>query len=92
MFVSKWYLCNGWRIIIPDIQITSFWMVSFFWIKKDEIVGCKSKRGRFGISSTLLENGKIRPIIDRKYSLDKTSDAMNYLSLGHSTGKVLITL
>ena len=40
----------------------------------------------------LLENGSIKPVIDRRYPLDKTADAMNYLSQGHSTGKVIITV
>jgi NADPH:quinone reductase-like Zn-dependent oxidoreductase len=40
----------------------------------------------------LLEKGIIKPVIDRRYTLDKTADAMNYLSQGHSTGKVIITV
>jgi|GEM_PF-6455902 NADPH:quinone reductase-like Zn-dependent oxidoreductase len=42
-----------------------------------------------GIGS-LLENGRIKPVIDRRYTLDKTADAMNYLSQRHSAGKVII--
>ena len=67
------------------------WVLSF-GSKKMSSVATKANRNDLEFLGTLLENGKLRPIIDRKYPLDKTSDAMNYLSLGHSTGKVLITI
>jgi len=40
----------------------------------------------------LVEEGKIRPIIDRRYPLDKTSEAMRYLNEGHARGKVIINV
>jgi NADPH:quinone reductase-like Zn-dependent oxidoreductase len=55
-------------------------------------VAAKANRNDLEFLATLLENGKIKPVIDRKYPLDKTSEAMNYLSQGHSTGKVVITI
>lgn len=38
----------------------------------------------------LLENGKIKPIIDRRYPLSETADAIRYLEKGHARGKVVI--
>ena len=32
----------------------------------------------------LAEDGKIKPVIDRRYSLEKTPDAMRYLNEGHA--------
>jgi NADPH:quinone reductase-like Zn-dependent oxidoreductase len=40
----------------------------------------------------LMEDGKIRPVIDRRYSLDKVTDAMRYLGEGHARGKVVINV
>jgi NADPH:quinone reductase-like Zn-dependent oxidoreductase len=40
----------------------------------------------------LLDTGIIKPVIDRRYSLDKTAEAMNYLKQGHSPGKVVIDI
>ncbi len=40
----------------------------------------------------LLADGSIKPVIDRRYRLEKAADAMNYLSQGHSPGKVIITV
>jgi len=40
----------------------------------------------------LLQNGAIKPVIERRYTLDKAAEAMNYLSQGHSSGKVIINV
>jgi NADPH:quinone reductase-like Zn-dependent oxidoreductase len=38
----------------------------------------------------LAAEGKIRPVIDRRYPLEKVPEAMRYMSEGHATGKVVI--
>ncbi len=40
----------------------------------------------------LLEAGKVKPVIDRRYPLAKTAEAIRYLEEGHARGKVVITL
>lgn len=40
----------------------------------------------------LAAGGHIKPVIDRKYTLDKTADAVKYLNEGHARGKVLIII
>jgi NADPH:quinone reductase-like Zn-dependent oxidoreductase len=40
----------------------------------------------------LLEAGKVVSIIDRKYSLSETPQAIRYLEEGHAQGKVIITI
>ena len=40
----------------------------------------------------LLEAGKMRSVIDRRYELSQTPDAMRYLGEGHARGKVVITV
>ena len=40
----------------------------------------------------LAEDGKIKPVIDRRYPLDKTAEAMSYLREGHASGKVVINV
>ena len=38
----------------------------------------------------LLEAGKVVPVIDKCYPLDKVAEAMKYLIEGHARGKVVI--
>jgi NADPH:quinone reductase-like Zn-dependent oxidoreductase len=38
----------------------------------------------------LLELGKVRPVIDRRYPLNEVANAIRYLEEGHAQGKVII--
>lgn len=40
----------------------------------------------------LLEDGKIRPVIDECYPLSKTAEAFRYFERAHARGKVVITI
>lgn len=40
----------------------------------------------------LLEGGKVMPVIDRKYSLSETAQAIRYVEEGHARGKVIINV
>ncbi len=62
----------------------------------------KQKMGFMGIAKInqkdlvfvkeLLEAGKVVPVIDRRYPLSETSEALQYLEEGHARGKVIITI
>ena len=40
----------------------------------------------------LLEAGKVKPVIDRRYKLREAVEALRYLEEGHASGKVVITV
>jgi len=40
----------------------------------------------------LLEAGEVVPVIDRRYPLSETPEAIRYLEKGHARGKVIITM
>ena len=40
----------------------------------------------------LIEAGKIRPVIDRRYGLAEVPDALRYLESGEARGKIVITI
>jgi len=40
----------------------------------------------------LIEAGKVRPVIDRTYSLGEVPEAIRYLEAGHARGKVIVSV
>jgi NADPH:quinone reductase-like Zn-dependent oxidoreductase len=40
----------------------------------------------------LLEAGKVRSVIDRRYALSKVADAFRYIGEGHAQGKIVVTV
>jgi NADPH:quinone reductase-like Zn-dependent oxidoreductase len=40
----------------------------------------------------LIESGKVKLVIDKRYSLNETAEALRYLGEGHAKGKVVITV
>lgn len=67
------------------------WMMSF-GSRKMRFLAAKSNQKDLEFIVKLVENGKIKPVIDRCYSLDKVADAIQYLGEGHARGKVVINV
>jgi NADPH:quinone reductase-like Zn-dependent oxidoreductase len=42
--------------------------------------------------AALIVEGRVTPVIDRRYSLSEVPDAVRYLEQGHARGKVIIDL
>jgi NADPH:quinone reductase-like Zn-dependent oxidoreductase len=88
---------NGTYVMVGGSLSQIFKSLLFGWIlsfgsKKMKSLAAKANKPDLELLATLLEKGNIKPVIDRRYSLDKTADAMNYLKQGHPTGKVVINI
>ena len=86
---------NGIYVMVGGSLSQIFKSLLFGWLmsfgsKKLRSLSAKANKNDLEFLAKLLEDGKVKPVIDRRYSLDKTSEAMNYLSEGHSHGKVVI--
>lgn len=55
------------------------------------ILGAKPNKD-FAFMIELIENGKVVPVIDKRYPLSEVPEALRYLGEGHANGKVVITL
>jgi len=60
--------------------------------KKLRSISAKASAADLEFVIKLVEAQKIKPVIDRIYSLEQTTDAVKYLSQGHAQGKVIITV
>ena len=47
---------------------------------------------RVAILRELIEAGKIKPVIDRRYGLTQVPEALRYLESGEARGKIVITI
>jgi NADPH:quinone reductase-like Zn-dependent oxidoreductase len=41
---------------------------------------------------SLIESGKVTPVVDRTFSLDEAPKAVSYLTEGHARGKVVVVI
>lgn len=65
------------------------WLMSF-GSKKMRSLAARSSREDLEFIAKLAEDNKIRPVIEKRYPLEKTAEAMRYLSEGHASGKIVI--
>jgi NADPH:quinone reductase-like Zn-dependent oxidoreductase len=52
----------------------------------------KSSKQDLATLSKLIESTKVKPVIDRTYSMAEVAEAVSYLEAGHARGKVVVTI
>ena len=60
--------------------------------KKFKFFVAKSNQEDLALMKELMEAGKITPVIDRRYQLSETPQAIKYLGEGKARGKIVITI
>ncbi len=73
----------GWIADLMYSWFVSQKMIVFFLAKlnKDDLT----------VMQELLAGGKVRPVIDKRYSLSEVREAVRYLETGHVRGKLIVT-
>ncbi len=66
--------------------------LSMFGSRKTTFYVAKPNGRDLEFLKELLEDGEVIPVIDRRYPLSETADAIRYLEEGHARGKVVITM
>ncbi|MFH1250617.1 MAG: NAD(P)-dependent alcohol dehydrogenase [bacterium] len=88
---------NGKYVMVGGALVQIFKSILFGWLmsfgsKKMRSLAAKSNQKDLEFIVKLVEDGKIKPVIERRYPLDKAADAMRYLGEGHARGKVVINV
>jgi NADPH:quinone reductase-like Zn-dependent oxidoreductase len=60
--------------------------------RKMATLSAKRNQKDLAFLKELVETGKVVPVIDRRYSLSESAEALRYLGAGHARGKVVITV
>jgi len=74
------------------INILWVFITPLFGGKKVVFSPPKSITERLNFIKGLIEKGSFKPVIDRKYPLDKITEAYKYVATGQKTGNVIITM
>jgi len=68
------------------------WVISPFTSQKFVTIFAELNREDLGTVASLMQSGKVTPVIDRTYKLSDAAEALRYLERGHARGKVVVTL
>ena len=67
-------------------------VLSWFVQQKLTMMITKASKENLIMMCELMETRKVRPVIDRRYTLSEVPEAIRYLEEGHARGKVVINL
>lgn len=76
----------------PQIRQALLWgpLLSLLGPKKFKVSSAEANQVDLAYLGELLEAGKLKPVIDRRYPLSAVPDAIRYIEEGHARGKVVI--
>ncbi len=88
---------DGVYVMVGGALLQIFKSLLFGWAlslgsKKMLSLAAKSNQKDLQFIAKLAEDGRIRPVIDRRYPLEKTAEAVRYLDEGHARGKVVLNI
>lgn len=86
---------NGTYVAVGGALSQIFKAILFGWgmsfgSKKIRFLAAKPAKKDLEFIVMLANDGKIKPVIEKYYPLDKTAEAVRYLCEGHAKGKVVI--
>jgi NADPH:quinone reductase-like Zn-dependent oxidoreductase len=84
-------MAGGSMAQIFQAMLLRSWM-SVTGSKKMGGVSAKIDQNDLGLIKELIEAGKVKPVIDRRYPLSEAVEALRHLGAGNARGKVVITV
>lgn len=84
---------NGMCSVAGFTRLSRLFQTMFFGGKNVGLMEtAKANQADLVFIQGLLEAGKVVPVIDRRYPLSETAEAIRYLEAGHARGKVIVTI
>jgi NADPH:quinone reductase-like Zn-dependent oxidoreductase len=82
----------GGPVLGPMGHVITSKLAALFGSRKAVFFVAKFNKPDMEVLGELLEAGKVKPVIDRRYELSEISEAFRYLGEGHAQGKVVISV
>lgn len=83
----------GGKATLSTMLLESLLSMALSMVSSKKVCGLLAKINKDLLKlNELLESGKVVPVIDRRYSLSETAEAIRYLKEGHAQGKVVLTI
>jgi NADPH:quinone reductase-like Zn-dependent oxidoreductase len=76
----------------PVASLVKAYFVSPFVSQKLIFILAQANGEDLDVLRDLMQTGKLTPVIDRRYPLSETAQAISYLEQGHAKGKVIIAV
>ena len=80
---------NAW--IGPLTGLIKAALMSPFVSQKMNFMLAQANKDDLEILRDMMQTGKLTPVIDKRYKLSETAQAIGYLEQGHARGKVIVT-
>ncbi|MDI9237442.1 NAD(P)-dependent alcohol dehydrogenase [Lysobacter sp. LF1] len=80
------------RWVGPMLKPVGAWMLSWFVSQDMGMRLAHLNASDLGVLRDLMQTRRITPVIDRRYSMRDTADAIRYLETGRARGKVVIEM
>ena len=80
---------TGSSFLGPLGYMARVWLASRLSRRKAAFFVAKFNRPDLDVIRELLESGQIRPVVEKRYELSQSADALRYLGEGHASGKIV---
>lgn len=83
---------NDGRWTGPLVEVMKMLVLKRFVTQEMSMMLAEMNSKDLTILADLIQTGKVKPVIDRTYTLSQLPEALSYLEEGHARGKVVITV
>jgi NADPH:quinone reductase-like Zn-dependent oxidoreductase len=83
---------EGNPLIGPLGHIAATWLAALPGKRKATFFVANLNRPDLAFLGELLESGRVKPVIEKRYELAEVPDALRYMGEGHARGKLVITI
>lgn len=77
-------------LVGPLGHIVAMRLASLRSSRKSVFFVAKPNRADMDLLRELLESGKVKPVVERRYELSDVGDALRYMGEGHAQGKIVV--